>query len=140
MQNNILNMRDTIERVEWKAELEEYIQKGEFISPYVFPGYEIIFSLKPTVDKILNETARMYNLTNEDILINKSRIRKNVDARVTFVALLKHYHNPTVTSIGKYMSKDHSTIVHYLKSHANYYSIDLDYRMRYDQIKRNFLT
>lgn len=52
------------------------------------------------------------NTTGTDIM-NKSRYRNIVDARIVFSKIIRE-RGYTYSSIGRYLSKDHSTIIHYI--------------------------
>lgn len=52
------------------------------------------------------------NATGTDIM-NKSRYRNIVDARIVFSKIIRE-RGYTYSSIARYLSKDHSTIIHYI--------------------------
>jgi FtsZ-binding cell division protein ZapB len=52
------------------------------------------------------------NTTGTDIM-NKSRYRNIVDARIVFSKIIRE-RGYTYSSIARYLSKDHSTIIHYI--------------------------
>jgi hypothetical protein len=60
----------------------------------------------------------------------KSRLRVNVEQRVAFTVAVRPY--ATLVNIAKVLGKDHSTLVHSIKSHDVHVSYSPSYRSFYD--------
>ena len=70
---------------------------------------------KLTADRIINETARYYSVTPEDIK-GKSREQKYVRARQTAVYLMRENLDITLIEIGKSVNRTHATVLSGLKA------------------------
>jgi len=66
--------------------------------------------LLPTTDTIIEETARYYNLSSDD-LIGRDRSRDPAFARQIAMYLIRKLTNLTYKEIGKVFGRDHSTVM-----------------------------
>lgn len=74
------------------------------------------------------------NVTEEQ-LKSKSRKRDIVEARVIFCVMLKNMDKKiTLTKLGSYIMKDHSTVVHYFGLHDKLLETDKAYSKKHNQI------
>lgn len=108
------------------------------ISPYVFPGVKGVNIRHLTNPKrrkvnhieILKIISRNYKTTVEDI-ISKSRKGPLVEARHLYCAIMKHEFGYTLKEIGEINNgRDHTTIIHSLKTHKNRLETEEDYKSR----------
>jgi len=89
------------------------------------PGYD---SLRKLIEKKLNITD----------MVKPSREKEHVMARTIFSVIQVKMMRNTTTSVGRYLNKDHSTIIFYLKKHADEYNLYMDYTEKLDEIIRIF--
>lgn len=83
------------------------------------------------IEIIIKEVNAVFDC---DILSTK-RVRQNVDGRKAFAAYIKkRYQNMALEQIGKFINKDHATIMHYLKEHDNMMMYDIDYKDNYGKL------
>ena len=80
---------------------------------------------KDNIEKIVSLACRLGDITKEELL-SDSRIRLIGDVRMCVGNLLRRVFGLTTIDAGKYLNRDHSTILHYEREHAslmmlNYY-------------------
>jgi len=63
-----------------------------------------------------------------------SREREAKQSRQLFAKFMKKYTNYSLGRIGKYIGRDHATILHSIKTVNNYYDTDKDFRELYCNI------
>jgi hypothetical protein len=71
-------------------------------------------------------------------IISKGRYRENVDARMVFSKILRE-RGHTYKSIGQYLYKDHSTIIHYVEQATNIFKTDKKLMDFYIECRNKFL-
>jgi hypothetical protein len=71
-------------------------------------------------------------------IISKGRYRENVDARMVFSKILRE-RGHTYKSIGQYLYKDHSTIIHYIEQAPNIFKTDKKLMDFYIECRNKFL-
>lgn len=64
-------------------------------------------------NKEMNSLKEIISNTTGTDIMNKSRYRNIVDARIVFSKIIRE-RGYTYSSIARYLSKDHSTIIHYI--------------------------
>ena len=65
-------------------------------------------------------------------ICNKSRKRPIVEARMMYSRLMKHYTRCSLSEIGRYIDKDHATIIHYLDNFSWLKKTDQGFSSKYD--------
>lgn len=68
-----------------------------------------------------------------DFLNDPSRRRKIIDARVLFGAIAKQMTKLPFKTIGNFMNKDHTTVVHYCRVVEDFCMSDKNFKTMYDQ-------
>jgi hypothetical protein len=84
-----------------------------------------------TLDKTLLKNINFY--LDIDIL-KKTRKREVVEGRVIFAKIMHTNNKYTLEKIGGFISKDYSTIIHYLKLHDSLFKHDSNYRKKFNLI------
>ena len=94
------------------------------ISPYIIPGLTRVeglkeelfthFSVKPS--EVLQIIANNLNVTVDDVL-SLSRKREVVKSRQIFSGIMREQYKHTLTFIGGYLKKDHTTIIHSVEAY-----------------------
>jgi chromosomal replication initiation ATPase DnaA len=86
-------------------------------------------SLQERIFKIIKEETGM------DVKVNTSyRGGRENQARQLFMAMMVRHTKGTQSNIGKIIGKDHSTVVHAIKTVNNLCDTDKDYRLMYKRI------
>lgn len=67
-------------------------------------------------------------------LILYSRKREFVEARFQFAATLLIQFHYTYMKVGELLNKDHSTIIHSIRQHCDFYDTIASYKTRYNQV------
>lgn len=62
----------------------------------------------------------------------KSRKRHIVDARMMYAKLMSRYTNTSLSEIGRLISKDHATIIHYLRNFKYIKKQDQEFSTKFD--------
>lgn len=118
------------------------------ISPYVYPGIkecfrpvsEIKFNrVKVTPDLILSIISKNCSVSVEDIL-SKTRKKDIVDARHYFCAIMRKQLGYPVVAIGRYMDRDHTTVIHSVRTFDDRCSTDEGYRLVFETIIQDIHT
>lgn len=112
------------------------------VSPYVFPGIKNQDEIKKikkfkrdriSIDDILSVVARNCCVSMNDIT---SKVRKTevIDARFIFINTLREQFNYTYMSIGELLNRDHTSIIHAVKTHKERYHQYGDYKQVSDGV------
>lgn len=114
-----------IERDSLKKEIEQFKHEREIVAKEMNNAVQALIMLKmekseqriKEVDFIILSSAKSFGITVETFK-SRSRIRSAVYARNFVAATIKKLHpKTTLTKIGKILDRDHSNIIHCLKSH-----------------------
>ena len=112
------------------------------VSPYVFPGIKNQDEVKKikkfkrdriSIDDILSIVARNC-CVDVNHIISKIRKRDVIDARFIFVSTLRNQFYYPYQTIGKIMSKDHTTIIHAVNTHNERYHQYNEYKQVTDGV------
>lgn len=79
-------------------------------------------------------TGEIYDVTTEDIL-GKRRLRSIVDARRTAMVLAFNGSTLNKSAVSRMFGKDHATILHAIKTHAQLMEVDEQYNKAFHQIE-----
>ena len=109
-----------------KLKAEIYDLTCKINNPYQAPQYDVQFV------KLLKLVTSVTNIFADDIMGTK-RDRPMVVARALFSYVARVHLNRTYTDIGRYLNRDHSTIIHLCKNYTDY--IELQYQPEYDFYK-----
>lgn len=66
--------------------------------------------------------------------VKLTRKREYVEARFQFAAILLIQFHYTYVKVGNLLGKDHSTIIHAIRQHVDFYDVMNSYKVRYNQI------
>lgn len=88
-----------------------------------------------TPEQILTAIAEANSVTVDDIL-GRSRQRRIADARKMAMAALRVDTDMTLHQVGDYLGKDHATILHAERTHADLMLSDRHYAERYTMAMR----
>lgn len=91
-----------------------------------------------TVESEMKSLKEIVNKVFEVDIMKKYRYRKFVDARMVFAKILRD-RGYTITSIGRFIKKDHTTILHYNVNFDIIINQDAKLRDRYSVCLNSFL-
>jgi chromosomal replication initiation ATPase DnaA len=96
------------------------------IHPYVYVGtFRKFMPLgKLTKEEILKVICRELAMEFKEVKNRKTRLRDFVYARQLYAYFCKEYTNESLTKIGKFIYKDHATMIHSINQIKGYYDID----------------
>tara|TARA_R110000868_G_scaffold9795_7_gene48258 strand:- start:14687 stop:15220 length:534 start_codon:yes stop_codon:yes gene_type:complete len=95
--------------------------------------------LRPTEPIQIKTLREAVELEYACSLRSRVRRRNYVNGRMTFAYILRK-RGFTVASIGFYMGRDHSSIVHYLKNIEWYLKTDVQFRTTFEKVFTEFHT
>jgi hypothetical protein len=78
----------------------------------------------------------LYLGVNEDTLHHPSRKRELVQARQICMSFQRSYSKRSLKSIGRYWQRDHSTVIHAIKTVSDICETDKKFREEYNEINR----
>jgi chromosomal replication initiation ATPase DnaA len=84
-------------------------------------------------EHIMRALTHVLGVSESDIR-SKRRYRVLVDARHMYCALMRRVSLLSLADIGRTLSRDHSTVIHALKSHANKVGSDAAYATAYAEV------
>lgn len=84
---------------------------------------------------VLEAAAIAHGMTAAD-LRGISRTADRVRARQSFMALAREVCTASLPSIGMEVNRDHTTVLHGLKKHADWLEKSFDYRRAYEKARR----
>jgi len=89
-------------------------------------------NLKPnnTAGDLLRIMRIHLRITNDEIK-SSSRKRKLVDRRMIIAVILYNKCTFSYSELGRFINRDHATIMHYLKKHKDLMATNVDYRNLY---------
>ena len=106
--------------------MEEIIELEEIIEASV---------RRSTEAEALREIIRL--ILNVDVKIDKDRRRETVNAKMIYSKILRK-NNWTLKYIGRSIEKDHTTIIHYLKSMEGYMKSDINLVKSFNRVYEEF--
>jgi hypothetical protein len=74
------------------------------------------------------------NRINIEEFVKLCRKREYVEARFQFAAVLLIQFHYTYVKVGSLLVKDHSTIIHAIRQHVDFYELLTSYKVKYNQI------
>ena len=74
------------------------------------------------------------NRINIEEFVKLCRKREYVEARFQFAAVLLIQFHYTYVKVGNLLVKDHSTIIHAIRQHVDFYELVSSYKVKYNQI------
>ena len=96
------------------------------IHPYIYVGtFKKFMPLgKLTKEEILKVICRELQMNFDEVKNRKTRLREFVYARQLYAYFCKEYTNESLTNMGKFIHKDHATMIHSINQIKGYYDID----------------
>tara|TARA_R100000329_G_scaffold98798_1_gene81633 strand:- start:7974 stop:8456 length:483 start_codon:yes stop_codon:yes gene_type:complete len=86
-------------------------------------------NMDDTLTGILRDVCMVLDVDVSDVM-GKTRTRDLVEARVIYANIARMYTYHTLTDIGNTIGKDHSSIVHYEKTHNDLSKYDKEYQQK----------
>lgn len=96
------------------------------IHPYIYAGtFKRFMPIgKLTKEEILKVVCRELQMNFEEVKNRKTRLRDFVYARQLYAYFCKQYTNESLSKIGKFINKDHATMIHSINQIKGYYEFD----------------
>lgn len=94
---------------------------------------------KVTPQIILTVISKNCGVSVEDIL-SKVRKKEVVDARHYFFTIMRKHLGHTTTSVGRFTDRDHTTVIHGIRTFNDRYSSEENYKNVYDSILHEIWT
>ena len=85
-------------------------------------------------DKIIQTVCRKWRVLYSDVC-GRCRKRELVFARMTIANFLREYTPLSTTEIGALISRDHSTVIHHIKTYKDEFRFNKDFRNFAESIK-----
>lgn len=93
-----------------------------------------IINRKPlTPTEIVDFVAKEYDYT-VDMLVNSGRIRAMAQVRSVCYVILRDLTTLTLKEVAKIFKKDHTTVIHGIKSHYNDFQTNEIYRQKFEEV------
>jgi len=96
------------------------------ISPYIYVG--TFENFKPLIhlskELILKTICKELEMDFKEVKTRKTRLREYVYARQLYAYFCRIYTNESLTNIGKFINKDHTTIIHSSNQIENFKAFD----------------
>lgn len=90
-------------------------------------------------NKTHETVQRIVEMVTQTNLLMNNRKRECVDARMIYSYVLRHTLGASLTSIGMSINKDHTTIIHYLKTMESLLEVDREVARKYIRCKELLL-
>ena len=96
------------------------------IHPYIYVGtFKKFMPLgKLTKEEILKVICRELQMDFDEVKNRKTRLRGFVYARQLYAYFCKEYTNENLTNMGKFIHKDHATMIHSIKQIKGFYDVE----------------
>ena len=110
------------------------------IHPYIYAGtFKKFVPLgKLTKEEILKVICRELQIDFDEVKNRKTRLREFVYARQLYSYFCKEYTNESLAKIGKFINKNHATIIHSINQIKGYYDYDNVIKNDVDKINNVF--
>lgn len=109
-------MEQTIESIVTKAELDIYELTGKKYSLFIREKEEVVYGIDK--DIIINAVCAATIYTEAE-LKGKCRSRDLSETRMLLMKLLREKGKLSLKAIGRYLNRDHSTVIHGVKTIKN---------------------
>jgi hypothetical protein len=106
---------------------------GRTISVYIDDPDELYIKDLMAIEHAVLDVVGDSNL---EMLKSKNRCRSYVDARAIFSHISKQ-HDFTLKSIGKYIRRDHTTIIHHIRKAESLLQTDPYFAKKYNRVMEN---
>lgn len=106
------------------------------IHPYIYVGtFKKFVPLgKLTKEEILKVICRELQMDFDEVKNRKTRLKDFVYARQLYAYFCKEYTDESLTNMGKFIYKDHATMIYSIKEIKNFYEVDKEVRNDVDRI------
>ncbi|MGJ8762116.1 MAG: helix-turn-helix domain-containing protein [Polaribacter sp.] len=106
------------------------------IHPYIYVGtFKKFMPLgKLTKEEILKVICRELQMDFDEVKNRKTRLRGFVYARQLYSYFCKKYTNESLTNMGKFIHKDHATMIHSINQIKGFYDFDKVIKKDVDKI------
>ena len=106
------------------------------IHPYIYIGTfkKFVPIGKLTKEEILKVICRELQMDFEQVKNRKTRLRGFVYARQLYSYFCKKYTNESLTNMGKFIHKDHATMIHSINQIKGFYDFDKVIKKDVDKI------
>lgn len=85
-------------------------------------------------DKIIQTVCKIWSVSLDDVC-GRCRKRELVFARMTIANFLREYTPLSTTEVGALISRNHSTVIHYIKTYKDEFRFNKDFRNFAESIK-----
>jgi chromosomal replication initiation ATPase DnaA len=96
-----------------KLQLEIDMLRGKIIQPIIIPKFDLELS------EVLQIVSEVTNVFQDDIISHK-RNREIVTARALFSYICRHKMKKSLKYIGRFINRDHSTVIHLVSNYDNF--------------------
>lgn len=106
------------------------------IHPYIYVGtFKKFVPLgKLTKEEILKVICRELQMDFDEVKNRKTRLKEFVYARQLYAYFCKKYTNESLTNMGKFIHKDHATMIHSINQIKGFYDFDKVIKKDVDKI------
>lgn len=106
------------------------------IHPYIYIGTfkKFVPIGKLTKEEILKVICRELQMDFDEVKNRKTRLKEFVYARQLYSYFCKEYTNENLTNMGKFIHKDHATMIYSIKEIKNFYEVDKEVKNDVDRI------
>ena len=96
------------------------------IHPYIYVGTfkKFVPIGKLTKEEILKVICRELQMNFDEVKNRKTRLKEFVYARQLYAYFCKEYTNESLTNMGKFIHKDHATMIHSIKQIKGFYDVE----------------
>jgi chromosomal replication initiator protein len=96
------------------------------IHPYIYVGTfkKFVPIGKLTKEEILKVICRELQMDFDEVKNRKTRLKEFVYARQLYAYFCKEYTNESLTNMGKFIHKDHATMIHSIKQIKGFYDVE----------------
>ena len=96
------------------------------IHPYIYVGTfkKFVPIGKLTKEEILKVICRELQMDFDQVKNRKTRLKEFVYARQLYAYFCKKYTKESLTNMGKFIHKDHATMIHSIKQIKGFYEVD----------------
>ncbi len=106
------------------------------IHPYIYVGtFKKFVPLgKLTKEEILKVICRELQMDFDEVKNRKTRLKEFVYARQLYSYFCNKYTNDGLTNMGKFIHKDHTTMIYSIKQIKGFYEVDKEIKNDVDKI------
>ncbi len=96
-----------------------------------------IYDETQSINKLFRIVTNVFGISKQE-MISRTRKRAYVESKTMFAVIAREKLLLSTVEVGDLLNRDHSSIIHYSRTHKDLYKVDKTYRRMFDLISNTF--